>query len=128
MGTSSKPRWFRVETDAFESVKLVTLRQRRHYESMALWFDGLAYAVRNLTDGYVPRDILRMRGYRKSAVQPLLDVVLWYDAIPLPGMEIQGLNDGWLIHDFLAYQPSKAQWEHVSEQRKLAAEARWHSL
>lgn len=126
MGTSSKPRWFRVETDLFESAKLDTLRQRKRFESITLWFDGLAYAVRNLTDGYIPRDIPKRHGFRMSAVQPLLDVALWYDAVPLQDMKIQGY-DGWLIHDFLEYQPSKEHWYAVAEQRMMAARERWHS-
>lgn len=125
MTTSSKPRWFRLETDLFESVKIATLRERKAHESIALWLDGLAYAVRNLTDGYVPAWLPKRHGFRPSAIEPLLDVVLWIPAVPLPGMEIQGFSDGWLIHDYAEYQPTKAHWQAIAEQRRAAALERW---
>lgn len=127
MGTSSKPRWFRLEVGTFSNVKIATLRERKRFESIALWIDALAYSVENLTDGYIPRWLPRRHGFRKAAIQPLIDLELWHEANPIPDMQLQGY-DGWLIHDFLSYQPSKEHWETVAEQRRIAAEERWHSL
>lgn len=95
--------------------------QRHKYASVALWFNGLAYATANLTDGYIPGWLPKRYGFRALSVQNLIELELWHK------LEIDPDLDGWLINDFLAYQPSKEHWYYVAEQRKAAAMERWHS-
>jgi hypothetical protein len=66
-----------------------------------LYICGLSYSNRQLTDGFIPTTALRRLSDRKNPVvlaQRLVAVHLW-DAV----------DAGWAIHDFLAYQRSRAE-------------------
>lgn len=89
--------WAKIDDHADEHPKLVALSDAAH----RLWFNALMYCCRNLTDGFVPKNMLRKL---TSANAPG----------KLTGeLERQGLwesaEGGWQIHDFLTYQPSKVK-------------------
>lgn len=71
----------------------------------ALFFRGLTYAARYLTDGFVPAGVLRRMGDMDAVAEAgrLVACGLW-----------ETTEGGWLIHDYLDYQPSK---ERVVEDR-----------
>lgn len=58
---------------------------------------AMCHAARALTDGFIPEDRppRLMRKYRKSYVTDLIAAGLWEKA-----------TDGWVIHDYLEYNPS----------------------
>ncbi|MCC6315400.1 MAG: hypothetical protein IT337_15455 [Thermomicrobiales bacterium] len=66
----------------------------------ALYFRGLTYATRFLTDGFVPMGYLRRMGDLDALAEAkrLVACGLWD--------EVEG---GYQIHDYLDYQPSKAR-------------------
>lgn len=72
---------------------------------------AISYAARNLTDGHIPATVLDRLSDRRHPAKlaaRLVEVGLW-----------QLAPDGWMIHDFLDYQPSAAK---VREGRDAAAE------
>lgn len=86
-----------------------------------LWFNAVCYANRMLTDGRIRESVL-MRLYprkQRALAAELVGAGLWHE-----------VSGGWDIHDYLTYQPSKAD---VLAQRKAKAMAgakgaasRWH--
>lgn len=72
---------------------------------------AMAYAARNLTDGFIPsRTALRLTHTAKPKhLKELTEVGLWD----------QGGDDGWMIHDYLLYNPSRA---HVEAERQWGAQ------
>lgn len=72
-------------------------------EATGLFACGIAWCNQNLTDGHIPRHILPMLGDLRRPEQlasKLVEVGLWHET-----------DDGWEVHDFLDYQPSKEQVE-----------------
>lgn len=70
-----------------------------------VFLEALCYANRLLTDGFVPAEIAKRisvehagRGHAQEVIARLVAVGLW---------ERDGARDGFVIHDYLDYQPSK---------------------
>ena len=107
--------WVRID-DAFpEHPKVLSLGD--DYErGVALHVRGLCYCARNLTDGHVPARMFREDAEIRSR---LVEVGMWH--------EVEG---GFVIHDYLDYNPSKAEALALSESRRAAgkagADARWN--
>jgi hypothetical protein len=89
-----------------------------------LHVSAICWSNRNRTDGAVPLVDLPMvlpgsRSLVRSA-RELVEAGLWRDANP----------DGWIIHDYLDYQPSKTTIEAMRDVKKtggtLGAHRRWH--
>jgi hypothetical protein len=72
-----------------------------------LWVDALCYAHRNRTDGHVPTAFVSRR---RRAAEALVAARLW----------VESPEGGWEIHDYLGWNPSRAQLEAAA---KRAAEA-----
>lgn len=74
---------------------------------------ALIYCNRFLTDGFVPTEVVptltRIRSHVEPSVKALIKLGIW--------MPVEG---GFVIHDFLEYQPSKAK---VLAERKRKASA-----
>lgn len=99
--------------------------------AMALHVAALCYCNRHLTDGFIPR----------AVVKRLLDFegIAWHsshpDAVMGSGMDVEWghvvgdlvdadmwaeVDGGYRIHDYLEYQPSRAEQEQRREQRREA--------
>ena len=80
---------------------------------------GLCYAGRYLTDGHIPTSALRQIGTRKAA-QELEARGLWTKT-----------DHGWVINDYLDYNPSKDKVTAERERRRAAgqkaAKIRWQN-
>jgi len=94
-----------------------------------LHVEALCWCARNRTDGVVSReDLLQVTRIGKPArlVAMLVQRGLWHSAgyeCPSVGCP-QATSDGWVIHDFLSFNPSKNQL--VDEAKKNAErQARW---
>lgn len=108
-----------------------------------LYDASLHYCAENLSDGHVPTSRispLTPKPAAKRQVDALVNRRLWHrlpdicksclelrkahGAGPLP-------RGGYIVHDYLAYNPSRAEWEGGQLQRKSAgrvgAQARWGS-
>ena len=79
-----------------------------------VWVRGLAWSAYHLTDGFVPTKIARLvAGESRGALKALVGSRLWVEC---PG--------GYQIHDYLKYNPSKAEVLEKREKdrlRKLAS-------
>lgn len=97
--------WIRFEDNFPEHPKVLEVGPR------AAWLHvrAIAYCARQLTDGDVTPAVARMLGGRKSLTDALVKAKLW-----------DRKGEGFTIHDYLHYQPSRAA---VEEQRKVKAEA-----
>jgi hypothetical protein len=105
--------WVRLD-DAFpDHPKVIGLTDAAFRTHVA----GLCYAGRYLTDGHIPTSALRQIGTRKAA-QELETAALW-----------DRTDHGWVIRDFLDYNPSKADVESERDRRRAAgtkgAQIRW---
>ena len=74
-----------------------------------LWVEGLCYAHRTITDGYITPKLV---GRRTTQAQELVAARLWVPDPDTPG--------GYLIHGYLDWYPSRAQ---IEDKRRRAAEA-----
>lgn len=81
----------------------------------ALYFRGLTYATRFLTDGFIPVGHLRRMGD--------MDALAEAERLTTSGLW-QSTEGGYLVHDYLDYQPSK---EHILADRAKSAkrQAEW---
>jgi hypothetical protein len=98
-------------------------------EALGLWALALSHCGAYLTDGHVRRAAaMRLAGapdVLERLASTLVRVGLW---------EVHPSGDGWQVHDFLAYNPSRAevqsQRSDLSEKRAEAgrkgAASRWH--
>jgi hypothetical protein len=98
--------WVRLADDFADHPKIVAAG------ALAAWqfVCGLAYCNKHLTDGFIPRGAVRRLAdvedpFRLAAT--LVDVGLW-----------ESVDGGWMVHDYLNYQPSRQTV--VTEREKTA--------
>lgn len=104
--------WVRIDEGFPEHPKVIAAGP------LASWLHvcAIAYCNRQLTDGFISAAVLpRLSDGRRtrSHAAILVDVGLW-----------EVVDGGWLIHDFLTYQPSKAK---VEAERSAARERMAHA-
>lgn len=87
--------WFRLEDSFHHHPKVV----RAGNAATGLWVRCGTYSAQYLTDGVIPDDIAHAYG-RPREIQTLLDTGLWVEN-----------GTGFLIPDYLDFNPSKAQVE-----------------
>lgn len=99
------PDWFRLDMGFPEHPKVLKISDR----AFRFFVAAIAYSTRNLTDGLVDFPTVKHLGFtRKTALE--LEAVCLFDPAP----------EGWRIHDFLDYQPSRQDWKAVGEARREA--------
>ncbi len=97
--------WVRLDDGFFRHPKVIAAGPL----ARELFLASVCWSAANLTDGAIPRvvlptlllhddDVPVTSGRRRRAVDRLLAVGLW---------ELNG--DGWMIHDYLDYNPSRAR-------------------
>lgn len=105
--------WVRLDEHFADHPKIV----RAGPLAMALHVAALCYCNRFLTDGFVPASKVRTlldltEGQKNGALDALVNVELW-DAAP----------GGYVIHDYLDYQPSKQRVKQERDNKKAAGQA-----
>lgn len=98
--------WAKVDDQFAEHPKVLALGRDR-FAAMGLWLLGLTYSSRYLTDGFIPAGALPS-GTNKLASR-LVAVLLW-----------ERVQDGYRIHDFSDYQPSREEAEKLRADRAEA--------
>lgn len=105
--------WVKLDDNFPDHPRVVGLTDRAFRTHVA----GLCYCAKYLTDGNVPTSALRAIGPRKTA-QELEAAGLWAKT-----------DHGWMIRDYLDYNPSRADVETERERRREAgakgARVRW---
>lgn len=84
--------WIRFEDNFPEHPKVLALSDA----AFRLHVRAIAYCSRHLTDGTLSTAAARSLGARTRLTGELVEVRLWTPS-----------DDGYLIHDYLDYQPSK---------------------
>lgn len=86
--------WVKVDDKAWSHPKFTDLSGN----AVRLWLFALCWCNQQETDGKIPRGALRVLGGSPKAARELVSAGLW---------EVS--EAGWEVHDFLHYQPSRAQ-------------------
>jgi hypothetical protein len=85
--------WFRLEDSFYNHPKI----SRAGNAATGLWVRCGTYSAQRLTEGHVPADVARTYG-RPREIEALLAAQLWV-----------ANDDGFLMPDYLEYNPSKEQ-------------------
>lgn len=86
--------WVRFDDRMFGNEKLIECGGN----SFKLWAFSVSFANNQQTDGFIKRSVLRVLGGTKRSANELVKLGLWDE-----------VDGGWMIHDYLDFQPSKAQ-------------------
>lgn len=112
--------WFKVDDKLHDHRKA----RRAGKAAMGVWVLAGSWAMDNLSDGFVPEDVLLRWGTRSDAAK-LVAAGLWDTAVR------EG-EEGWRFHDWERFQPSAAVTAAI---RAKEAEAgirgnhkRWHAM
>jgi hypothetical protein len=104
--------WVQIDDAMADHPKIMQLS----HGAFRVQVEGLCYANRNLTDGFVPRLFAHRHG-KRFAVE-LVTSGVW-----------EQTDGGYQIHDFHDYQPTKAEVLELREKRaqagRLGAQSRW---
>lgn len=103
--------WVRVENTMPESLKVAPLSDR----AFRLWMHALCYCSRGQTDGRVPaRLVLSLSpSATRRTVDELVNAHLF-----------EPIEDGYLVHDYLDHNPSRARIREMKESAKKRT-AKW---
>lgn len=120
--------WVKIDDGFAEHRKIAGLSDAAFRMHVA----GLCYAARNATDGFVPLGVAKAIGGSERRAAELMSAGVWH----LAGGEMLGCAScaaraaeagsgtsssscttagGWVIHDFLQFNPSRAEQEHAQE-------------
>lgn len=100
--------WFKVDDKLHDHRKARAAGKA----AMGVWVLAGSWAGANLTDGFVPADVLSRWGTRRDA-EALVRVGLWL-------VDEQDGEPGWRFHGWSDYQPTRAQKEAEREARAEA--------
>jgi len=107
--------WMRLHDSFYSHPKVFRLSPL----AFRLWVTAIAYCNRNHTDGFIPKAILPSllqcpvrRKVRGRAIDELLEA-----RSPYAGLwELDEEHGGYRVHDFLDWNPSRAEVEHGVEE------------
>lgn len=116
--------WFKVDDGFYSSRKVLSIPRTRRMEALGLWTACGAWTMKELTDGFVPREIVDELGGTQNQINDLVSSKLW--------LECEG---GYKFHDWHDYQPSatsiKQNRSDVAKKRAQAgrkgAQTRWQN-
>lgn len=108
--------WYRCDDQLGDHPKVMSL-DAKLLPAMGLWLMCGVYCAKHLTDGKVPRKVVAM--YDGEKLVKDLERAGLFEPIPT----------GWLMHDYLIYNPSREQVAKERAERiaagKAGAKARW---
>ena len=93
--------WVRIDDKAWCHPKFAGLSGN----AVRLWLYALCWCNAQQADGHVPKSMIRTFGSSAKDVEALIMAGLW-----------EATDDGWVFHNYLRYQPSKAKIEAKREQ------------
>src|SRR5262249_47185733 len=103
--------WMRLDDAAMSNLKIMRLSD----SAFRLWIKGLCYCQQHLTDGRIPREVLREIGAKRKDADELSTpnvegkAPLWE---PIDGF-------GFQVHDFLDWNESRDEIHKKREAAKL---------
>jgi streptomycin 6-kinase len=130
--------WARFDDQTPADAKVAEMSDR----AFRAWFDGICHAAEKLTDGFIPARIARQLTGTNKVLKELVPSS-WHPANSLcsecskwaPAVIAAASGDGFYIHQYLKYNPTRAEVEedrrirHEAKVRagKAGARARWGS-
>jgi len=114
--------WFKVDDGFYSSRKVLSIPRSRRFEALGLWTACGSWTMKELTDGFVPREIVDELGGTQAQINDLLAAKLWTES-----------EKGFTFWDWEDYQPSassiKMNRKETSQKRsaagRLGAQTRW---
>jgi hypothetical protein len=114
--------WFRVESSIGTHPKVLALLSRSNgAKAFVAYIGALGHSTAHGTDGRISRAALPMVHGTPSVAAALVAVGLW---------EVDESGGGWIIHDFLEYQPAArpgASFDRKKALSRLGNCRRWHA-
>jgi hypothetical protein len=105
--------WFRADDRICEHPKFIAARARGGHSALGVWFHAGTWSNAMQTDGFIPNTwVMLNRAETEAAV--LAEVGLWHE---------DAAREGWQMHDYAEYQPTKAELQAKSEQKRSAGQA-----
>lgn len=95
--------WVRIDDSLYDHPKFMRLPAG----AVRLWLFGMAWSNRHATDGRLPGEARTLLRGKNSDVKSLEQAGLWIRQ-----------ENGWLIHDYLEYQLSRAQMEAAKRRNR----------
>lgn len=113
----SRVSWLKLDDSFPEHAKVAELSDK----AFRVHVGALCYSARNLTDGHIPAAISKTLTLGRAKLSTeLVTAGLW---------DTNG-GGGYVIHDYLDYNPSREQVETERQRRaeagKKGADQRWH--
>jgi hypothetical protein len=93
--------WFKVDDTLATHAKVV----RAGNTAMGLWVRAGAWSASQLTDGFVPADMIGVLGGRPTDARKLVEVGLWL-----------GVDGGYRFHQWNERQPTREETERKREE------------
>lgn len=106
--------WVRLDTQFPSNPKILMLLDDENYSAALLYVFSLSYSGAHGTEGFIPRQALRILGGTIADAHELCDVRLW-----------QPSEGGWDVVNWLEFQPSQDTNERRTANAKKGAQARW---
>jgi hypothetical protein len=110
--------WARFSDDAFNDPKVQALRATDDphvgLAATAIWWASVTESCRTRSDGFVPSSWVRLTPGAGDLVDLIVEADLWVESAD---------SDGWVIKNFLKYNPSRADDEDRRAQIKAARSA-----
>ena len=111
--------WQKTDDQFGVSKKVVRIPRARRFQVIGLWTLAGNYACRVLSDGVLEAHELDELGARKADIAELVRVGLWHenahDCAKCVAVQVGTI----VIHDFLVYNPSRAEVEAAKEAERL---------
>ena len=104
--------WFKADDRIMEHHKFITARAKGGHSVIGVWFHAGTWANGQMTDGFIPESWALLNNAENEA-QILVEVGLW----------VEDSRGGWQMHDYSDYQPSRADLEAKSQQKRTAGQA-----
>lgn len=103
--------WFKVDDSLYSHPKWIGLRKG----ARALWVTAGSWSSAQLSDGFVPKTVMKLLQGTAQDAQQLVDANLW---------EI--VEGGWQFVDWLDWQPSRTS-VLAKREKEAARKAEWRA-
>ena len=105
--------WFKADDRICEHPKFIAARAKGGHAALGVWFHAGTWSNASQTDGFIPSSWVMLNGADAEA-GVLVEVGLWHE---------DAARDGWVMHDYADYQPTRAELQAKSEQKRSAGQA-----
>ncbi len=106
--------WFKVDDGLADHPKVIELADTRQYKAaIGLWCLAGSWCSKHLTDGAVPRAVVKRLGFTLTEAKALVACGMWHET-----------DDGYQFHDWSPINPTRAEVE--AQREKTAARVKRH--